>query len=88
MFATLQEAYQPFWERLCCCDVGRRFNVTFRDPSCAPIAINGGLMDFVMLREGVEIGTVSRKYFSVSDSYGLHTEPNQDDELLLAVAIT
>ena len=44
-------------------------------------------MEYTFTRQGSPVAHVSKRFFALSDSYGIETLPNQDDILLLASAV-
>jgi uncharacterized protein YxjI len=43
--------------------------------------------EYVFERSGREVARVSKRWFSIADTYGIDIDPEQDDALILACAV-
>jgi uncharacterized protein YxjI len=64
-----------------------RFTVDVPGPN--DLEATGNFMDceYVFRRAGAEVATVSKRWFSWTDTYGVEIEPGADDVLILASAV-
>jgi uncharacterized protein YxjI len=55
----------------------------------ADLAAKGNLVDheYEIERDGETVATVSKKWFSVRDTYGVTVAPGEDDALVLAITV-
>lgn len=55
----------------------------------ADLKVKGDLLDhdYEIRRDGDTVATVSKRWFTIRDTYGIDIAPGQDDALILAVAV-
>jgi uncharacterized protein YxjI len=58
-------------------------------PGRPELKVKGNILDheYEIEREGDKIAEVSKKWLRMRDTYGIETEPGEDDVLILAVAV-
>ena len=58
-------------------------------PGQSELKVRGNILDheYKIKRDGEKIAEVSKKWLRMRDTYGIETEPGQDDVLILAVAV-
>jgi len=64
-----------------------RFSVDVPGPD--DLEARGDFLDheYVFERSGREVARVSKRWFSIADTYGIDIDPDQDDALILACAV-
>lgn len=55
----------------------------------ADLKVKGDLLDhdYEIRRDGDTVATVSKRWFTIRDTYGIDIAPGQDDAMILAVAV-
>lgn len=58
-------------------------------PGQPELKVKGNIFDheYKIRRDGEKVAEVSKKWFRMRDTYGIDIEPDQDDVLILAVAV-
>jgi uncharacterized protein YxjI len=53
------------------------------------LSIDGSLLDheYTLRRDDVVVATVSKRWFTITDTYGIEVAPGEDDALILAIAV-
>ncbi len=67
--------------------VRERYSVDVRDGE--DLDVHGNIVDheYTVERHGQKVAEVSKRWFRVRDTYGIEIAPDQDDALILAVAV-
>jgi uncharacterized protein YxjI len=67
--------------------IRERYSVDVRDGE--DLDVHGNIVDheYTVERDGQKVAEVSKRWFRVRDTYGIEVSPDQDDALILAVAV-
>ncbi len=93
---TLTPSYRIYRGRKLQADVSKRLFTMFRDKfkvdmkdGSPDLEIVGNILDheYSFRRKGREVAHVSKKWISISDSYGVQVDEGEDNVLILACAV-
>eukprot|EP01068_Selenidium_serpulae_P016248 Selendium_serpulae@DN627_c0_g1_i1.p2 len=76
------EPFAQFLEKCVLC--GSKYQMTCSDDRCYHVEGNIWDREYVFERDGSEVASVSKARFSLTDSYGVQIDDDEDQELILA----